>query len=549
MILLVLKLLALKFFSACASILGRLLPDWWGIYHCVTKTSFLRPCSSFVSRLWQGLGLIPYNNRVIVMTRYPEPGKCKSRLVPTVGKNGACQVQTLMTEHLVSQLKGDFDLEVRYTKANEEKLFKWLSKAISNDRFFYSVQPGGKLGTRISTCFEDAFKQGCDKVVICGADIPGINNDIVNEAFQKLDRADCVLGPAADGGYYLVGLRHSINWNILPCIFSNEDITWGTETVFQEQVKQLNALSISYLPLGTTLSDVDLGEDLPEFEKQVKAEANDLKDPTISVIIPTYNEEKTLEETVERLLQASSTQKVIQVIITDGGSTDKTKAVFDRLYTRYGKTNMDGITLDLVWVDQGRGRGSQLKQGARHATGSILFFVHSDTRFPKHWDKDILASLCIPGNKGCAFQFTVDALEPNSRWREKDGFQSKLFLLQMKIIQLCVYGRCNTWSCSPYGDQGLALYRHTYDKLGGYNENYPLLEDVDMVKRIQEIGVVDMLPSYLVTSSRRWEQGSGAILTTLFNRMIIFLFSLGVSPEDLYELYYGTKPGKPLKSA
>ena len=57
---------------------------------------------------------------------------------------------------------------MRYTKANEEKLFKWLSKAISNDRFFYSVQPGGKLGTRISTCFEDAFLQGCDKVVICG---------------------------------------------------------------------------------------------------------------------------------------------------------------------------------------------------------------------------------------------------------------------------------------------------------------------------------------------------------------------------------------------
>merc|ERR1711972_278452 len=105
----------------------------------------------------------------------------------------------------------------------------------------------------------DAFEEDCDKVVMIGADIPGITKEIIQEAFNHLDHYDTVLGPALDGGYYLVGIRKDACKDLYKLFSPN--IAWGTESVLQEQSDVINKLGLSLQILSAKLSDVDLVQD------------------------------------------------------------------------------------------------------------------------------------------------------------------------------------------------------------------------------------------------------------------------------------------------
>ena len=90
---------------------------------------------------------------------------------------------------------------MRYTKTQKEKIVQWLEKQISCENYLFQEQPTGPLGKRLATCVENGFNQGCDKVICIGADIPGIDQNIIHEMFDSLSHYDCVLGKALDGGY------------------------------------------------------------------------------------------------------------------------------------------------------------------------------------------------------------------------------------------------------------------------------------------------------------------------------------------------------------
>ncbi|MBD2293551.1 TIGR04282 family arsenosugar biosynthesis glycosyltransferase [Anabaena sphaerica FACHB-251] len=195
---------------------------------------------------------------LIIFTRYPEPGTTKTRLTPALGDVGAANLQKQMTEHTILQVKelqtiSAITVEVRFAGGNWELMQNWLGLG-----FVYQTQGEGDLGQRMMRSLADALGSHAERVIIIGTDCPGINCHILTSAFEKLQLCDLVLGPALDGGYYLIGLRR-----VIPELFSQ--IPWGTAQVFPKTVEiaqQLNLSSI-YLP---TLADVDRPEDLPVWQ-------------------------------------------------------------------------------------------------------------------------------------------------------------------------------------------------------------------------------------------------------------------------------------------
>ncbi|MBD2335758.1 TIGR04282 family arsenosugar biosynthesis glycosyltransferase [Calothrix sp. FACHB-156] len=204
---------------------------------------------------------------LVIFTRYPEPGKTKTRLIPALGELGAANLQKQMTEYTILQVQAlqkilAISFEVRFAGGNLQLMQNWLGSDL-----VYQPQGEGDLGDRIMRSLADAVASGKQEVIIIGIDCPGVNSQLLAMAFEQLNNFDLVLGPAIDGGYYLIGLHQAI-----PQLFANID--WGTSQVFQQTVdiaQQLN-LSHTYLP---TLADVDRPEELPIWEQTIAKKAAD----------------------------------------------------------------------------------------------------------------------------------------------------------------------------------------------------------------------------------------------------------------------------------
>jgi uncharacterized protein len=194
------------------------------------------------------------NNCSIVFTRYPEPGRTKTRLIPALGANNAAKLQRLMTEFTISQVRqlqssDRLNIEIHYTGGNSRLMSDWLGLDLK-----YYPQFEGDLGYKMSMAFTTAFERGYRSVIIMGTDCPSLDKDIIKQGFDLLESKDLVLGAAADGGYYLIGLH-----KLIPELF--QSIQWSSSEVFNVTVEiatKLN-LEIGYLP---TLFDIDRPEDL-----------------------------------------------------------------------------------------------------------------------------------------------------------------------------------------------------------------------------------------------------------------------------------------------
>ena len=195
---------------------------------------------------------------LIIYSRYPEPGKTKTRMIPALGAEGAAKLQREMTEHTLNtarQLKSDrgVNLEVHFAGGDIQLMSDWLGSDIK-----YIPQVVGDLGCKMQSSFRQAFNNN-QRAITIGIDCPDINLSILNNGFDLLRKKELVLGVAEDGGYYLIGLNRMI-----PELFYN--INWGTEVVLEQTkaiAKSLN-INIGYLP---TLSDVDRPEDLFIWQK------------------------------------------------------------------------------------------------------------------------------------------------------------------------------------------------------------------------------------------------------------------------------------------
>lgn len=197
--------------------------------------------------------------KVVLFTRYPEPGKTKTRMIPVLGEEGAAKLQRDMTEYCVAHnVPPSMTLEVRYAGGAREAMRAWLGG--NKD---YAVQGEGDLGLRMATAFTENFAQGFTKVIHMGADCPGIGTARVEEAARLLDECDVVIGPASDGGYYLIGVHQGMA-DKMEILLSDTD--WGTETVRATTLQHAQSLGLRVMALDV-LDDVDRPEDLKVWER------------------------------------------------------------------------------------------------------------------------------------------------------------------------------------------------------------------------------------------------------------------------------------------
>lgn len=197
-------------------------------------------------------------NGLFIMTRFPEPGCTKTRLIPALGADGAAQLQRQMTEYLLARFQPlrpvcQLRLEVHFAGGSARQMAQWLG-----DRVHLRPQAAGNLGQRISHAFEQGFATGLERILMVGSDCPGIGKDQIVRSLDQLDRHDLVIGPAEDGGYYLIGLKAP-----QPELF--EAISWGQSCVFAETmaIAERRRLSVALLD---PLPDIDRPEDLPLWE-------------------------------------------------------------------------------------------------------------------------------------------------------------------------------------------------------------------------------------------------------------------------------------------
>ncbi len=191
--------------------------------------------------------------RLIIFTRYPEAGLVKTRLIPALGEKGAELLHRDMAEHTIAQARHfRGEVEICFTGGTRRLMKQWLGKDL-----LYREQKGSSLGERLSTAITKAFSGDNKKVAVIGTDCPALTTAHINRAFQLLDSSDLVLGPAYDGGYYLIGLRNA-NQKLF------RGISWGSENVYLQTTEAADRLDLKTSHLEK-LADVDCPADLPAW--------------------------------------------------------------------------------------------------------------------------------------------------------------------------------------------------------------------------------------------------------------------------------------------
>lgn len=221
----------------------------------------------------------------------------------------------------------------------------------------------------------------------------------------------------------------------------------------------------------------------------------------ISVIIPTFNEEKNIRACIESVRWL----KPCEVIVVDGGSMDKTREI----------ARKEGA----IVIQSPKGRGIQLQRGASIAKGKVLLFLHADTVIPHLQDiRDQILSVS-DRYRGGFFRLRFDSTS-----------------LSFRAVEIFANLRAKLF-CLPYGDQAIFVRRDVFDKVGGF-KNYPFLEDLDFVLRARKFGKLKDIPIPVTVSSRRLKgYPLSPIIKSLRNVMIVLLFKAGLSPFKLAGLY------------
>jgi len=227
------------------------------------------------------------------------------------------------------------------------------------------------------------------------------------------------------------------------------------------------------------------------------------KRPEISVIVPVLGEESVIGERIRRI-RAAEPGVAPEIVVVDGDPGESTlKALAEP---------------DVLGLASPRGRAVQMNRGAQRASGEILLFLHADTDLPA--GPFTLIRQALDDDSAVAGAFDLSIRSPRVAFRLIERVASR----RSRISRI------------PYGDQAIFLRRSYFREIGGYRE-IPLMEDVDLMRRIRRRGErIVFLDARVSTSARRWEQ-EGILRCTLRNWTLVSLFLLGVPAERLVRFY------------
>lgn len=190
-------------------------------------------------------------NAVALFLKAPVLGTVKTRLAKSLGEASALLAYRRMVEFLLGRIGKKASIHIHYAAENLEPMVAWLGKD-----YRFIAQLGDGLGARLTNGMETEFASGAHKLIFLGGDCPFVDQEIIEESFIALDRNEVVIGPAVDGGYYLIGMKQN-----RAELF--EGIHWGSETVFADTVEICRSKGLSHAILPE-ISDVD---DMESWEK------------------------------------------------------------------------------------------------------------------------------------------------------------------------------------------------------------------------------------------------------------------------------------------
>jgi rSAM/selenodomain-associated transferase 1 len=194
--------------------------------------------------------------KLLVFVRVPEVGRVKTRLVGTLSEECVCQLYKCFVEDILATLSNrEYDISICYDPPEgRQQMISWLGSSFS-----FMPQRGVSLGERMENAFTAVFSEGVEQAVLIGSDLPDLDATIIDEAFEGLKNHDLVVGPAVDGGYYLIGFNAG---SFSPKIFHG--IPWGTNQVFDITAALITKSNLS-MHLLPKWQDIDTHDDLKAF--------------------------------------------------------------------------------------------------------------------------------------------------------------------------------------------------------------------------------------------------------------------------------------------
>lgn len=228
---------------------------------------------------------------------------------------------------------------------------------------------------------------------------------------------------------------------------------------------------------------------------------------TIAVIIPVLNEARCIDQT----LSHTAALGFDEVIVVDGGSADKTRAIVDSC------VHHSATSAPMRLLTAPRGRARQLNTGAAESQCEVLLFLHADTQLPTNAHQAISTALADQTCVGGRFNVRFDSPRPIAR-------------LVGNMMNLR-----SRWSGIATGDQAIFVRREVFERIGRFAE-IPLMEDIEFTRRLKRAGHLASLKDQVVTAFRRWEQ-NGPLRTILLMWTLRFLYWIGISPHRLQHFY------------
>jgi len=430
---------------------------------------------------------------LLLFTKVPEPGRVKTRLIGTHGlspTDASNLYSAILMDifHMMIELAESTTvrLYVCYAPQNEgAKIRELLGTGEPAKMSFFPQNEKAATAQRIALAFDRAFSDGNDIGIIVFGDQPELDKELLLEAFRALERAaerkeqHIVLGPTWDGGTYLIGLTSGLtSW-----LHSSIDCT-NTSKAVSKLVAKARAADLPFTLLSER-ADLDDFDDLRRLKNRPRsnyprtnAMLNTLPSTSsqeaksvISAIIPTLNEEKTLEATI---LSVRANQYQSEIVVVDGGSSDRTLEIANRL-------------ADRVIITSRRGRQYQENVGAKGAKGDTLLFLHADTVVSPTLLQSIITSLQDQDTVAGGAHLMYSSPE---RFR----YKALCVLRDMGSRVLGISGMGSSFF----------IRRETFWLRGGFDEGMNE-EAVDMCKRLRGLGKHVMLDEVVRTSPRRYE--------------------------------------------
>lgn len=449
-----------------------------------------------------------------VFAKPPAPGTCKTRLIPHLGASGAAAIANRLAQ-ATARTAAEWQQSVRggaVAGVDSTQLWLWLAGEIGPasaafvDGWPAGISPHpqvtGDLGARLTDAASTHFSAGAEGCLLIGTDCPALTCEHLAEASRELCSHDVVLGPAIDGGYTLIGMSR-----FLPELF--QQMPWSTDRLLAATRRRMRDLGLRWYELQT-LGDVDIAEDLPRLAPLYRRPiASDRPRPaeitraeTVSVVIPSRGDSAALGSLVRRIRAAAAGEVDVVVVVAEPDAA-------------LAEVIADGARVVVEPVP----RGVRLNAGAALASGKFLFFLHADAIPPDRFDENVRATLSNLDVALGAFSLSIEGAGSGLRWIERGAnWRSRVLGL-------------------PYGDQGLFCRAEDFWRAGGFPA-WPLLDDVDLVRRLGRLGRSVIVDEAIVVSARRWDR-LGVVRTTMLNQAILAAWLLGGSPERLAQWYRG----------